>query len=393
MFESCRAHGGDPCKAHSFPTSGSSGSGTACPTSALNVAREGRKHARAFECVASLLKAHRSWHLMSRCVVTVVSTVLLALICAGGSNASLEVNRSVAASIEVVANRGVVGFGYDQGPDDPAPARIAVHVPDKFTFTPNAKGAPIGSVVGFDVFVLRADARQPLTGVLTIADPATFAAEGKACTGASSHDAVWAASVQDPDLPAAQIPLFVDGRTFTICPDPALLGGTPIGIGLQLGLVSNSGIDRPLVTAPSTAGRFIWSATVTRLGVPEAELRSIVELPQRATFRARAVHGSVRITGRVLADGQGVGSVRLEASVTGNGRGFTVTGYSRADGRFTLSHRLGRGTFAVRVNSEPEDRNVTAQVCAGGACTSATEMILGLQAAPGTIRVRSTGAR
>jgi hypothetical protein len=328
---------------------------------------------------------------MSGRVMAVVSTVLLALICAGGSDASPGVNGSVAL-LEVVANHGVVGFGYDQSPDDPAPARIAVHVPDGFTFTPNPKGAPFGSVVGSDVFDLRADARQPLTGVLTIADPATFAAEGRACTGASNHDAVWAASVQGTTA-AVQIPIFVDGRTFTICPDAARLAGTPIAIGLQLGLVSSSGIDRPLVSAPSIPGRFIWSATVTRPGLPDAELRSIVELPQRATFRAKAAHGSVRITGRVVADGQGVAGVRLDASVTRSGRGFTITGYGQGDGRFTLSHRLGRGTFAVRVNSEPEQRDVTTDECAGGACTSATEMILGLRAAPGMIRVRSTGAR
>jgi hypothetical protein len=113
---------------------------------------------------------------------------------------------SGAASIEVVAKRGLVGFGYDQSPDEPAPVRIAVHVPDGFTFTPNAKGAPIGSVVGFDVFYLRTDARQPVTGVLTIADRAIFAAEGTACTGASSHDAVWAVSVPAPTA-AVQIPI------------------------------------------------------------------------------------------------------------------------------------------------------------------------------------------
>jgi hypothetical protein len=328
---------------------------------------------------------------MSGGFVTVASALVSALVCVGGSSASPELARPVAVLLEVVAKHGVVGIGYEQSPDDPAAARIAVRVPDGFTFTPNANGAPVGSVVGSDLFDFRENARQPLTGVLTIADPATFAAEGKACTGASSHDAVWAASVQDPGLPTAQIPIFVDGRTFTICPDPARLGGTSIDIGLQLGLVSNGGIDRPLVTAPSIPGRFIWSATVTRLGLPDAELRNIVELPQGVTFHAKAMHGRVRITGRVVADERGVARVRLQASVTGKGRGFTITGYSRADGRFTLSHRLGRGTFSVRVHTQPEQRDITADECAGGACTSAREMILGLRAAPGTIRVR--GAR
>lgn len=324
---------------------------------------------------------------MRRAVTAVVS---VALVCAGGSNAAPGPNPS-AASLEVVANRGVVGVGYTQSPDAPAPARIAVHVPDGFAFTPSANDAPIGTVVGSDVFDFAADPRLLLPGVLTIADPASFAAVGKTCTGSSEHDAVWAASVPFPGA-ALSIPIFVDGRAFTICTDPGLLRGTPIAIGLQLGLVSNSGIDRPLVTAPSSSGRFVWSATLSQHGQADAELLNIVNLPQRATFRAKVVHGQVRISGRVTSDDQGIENVRVEAFVTGRG-GFVIRGRSRADGRFALAHRLRRGTFSVRVRSFPEQRNVTARECADGSCVSATEMILGLQASPSAVRVRSPQAR
>lgn len=329
---------------------------------------------------------------MLRAVTTGVSAALAVLVCAGGANASLHASSSVAARIEVVARRGVVGFGYNQSPDSPVPARIAVRVPEAFTFTPSAKGAPIGSVVGSAVFDIAADPQQPRTGVLTIADPASFAAEGKACTGSSGQDAVWAASVPGA-TGALSIPIFVDGRTFTMCPDPGRLGGTPVAIAFQLGLVSNSGIDRPLVTAPSSPGRSIWSATVTWPGQADAQLINIVNLPQRATFRAKVIHGRVQISGRVVAHGQGIASARLAAFVTGGRRGFIIHSQSRADGRFTLSHRLGRGRFSVRVNSYPEQRDVTADQCSGGSCASANEMILGLQAAPGTIHVRSPGPR
>jgi hypothetical protein len=297
------------------------------------------------------------------------------------------------ALLLVVANRGVVGVGYDQSPDEAAPSRIAFHVPDGFAFTPQANGAPIGSVVGTDLFDSAADARQPLTGVLTIADPASFAAEGIACTGSPVHDAVWAASAGAPGATAVSIPIFVDGRTFTMCPDARRLGGTPFGIGLQLGLVSGGGIDRPLVTAPTSPGRFVWSATVTWPGQVGAELLNIVNLPQRATFRAKVVHGTLRISGRVVADGQGLANVRLAAFVNGKRRHFIINGRSQASGRFMFSRRLGRGTFSVRVNSYSEQRDVTTSECSTGSCASAREMILGLQAAPGTIRVRSTGDR
>jgi hypothetical protein len=330
---------------------------------------------------------------MSRRVRAVVSTALVVLVCAGGSNASLGASSSVAASLEVVASRGAVGVGYDQSPDLAAPSRIAFEVPERFGFSPGANGAAVGSFVGSDEFDSAADPRQLLTGALTIADPASFTAEGKVCTGSSVHDAVWAASAGAPGATAVSIPIFVDGRTFTICPDARALGGTPIGIGLQFGLVSNGGIDRPLVTAPTGRGRFVWRATVTWQGQHDAELLNIVDLPQRATFRAKVVRGNLEISGRVVADGHGIAHVRVAAFVDGSGRHPIVNGRSGADGRFMLTHRLGRGAFAVRVNSYSEQRNVTASECAGHTCASATEMILVLRAAPGTIHVRSTGRR
>src|SRR5689334_23949401 len=99
---------------------------------------------------------------MSRPVGAFVSLALAVLVSAGGSGAS-----SVAALLEVIANGGVVGVGYSQSPDLAAPSRIAFRVPEGFAFTPNANDAPIGSVVGSDVFDSAADPRQPLTGVLT----------------------------------------------------------------------------------------------------------------------------------------------------------------------------------------------------------------------------------
>jgi hypothetical protein len=322
---------------------------------------------------------------MLRRVAAIVLATLGVLVCAGGSNASSGVTSPVAAGVEVGESHGVVGFGYNQSPDLPSVARIVVRVPEGFTFTPSANGAPVGSVVGSDVFFSSADPRQPLTGALTIADPVGFGAEGKACTGSSTHDAVWAASAGAAGATPVSIPVFVDGRTFTLCPDPRRLGGTPIGIAFQFG--------RPLVTAPSSPGRFVWSATVTWPGQADAELINVVNLPQRASFRAKVVHSRLRITGRVVADGRGITKVRLAAFVTGEGRRLIIEGHSRADGRFTLSHRLGHGTFFARVDAYAEQRNVTTHECAGGSCASANETILGMQAAPGTIHVRSPGRR
>jgi hypothetical protein len=346
---------------------------------------------------------------VTRGVKQLSSGALLAVICAITSGAAsgatlirspllLGVSQPRSARLEVVPSDGVLGLGYMQAPTDRAPTRIDFHVPDGFAFTPDANGAATGSVVGSDVIAISTlPPEQPFTGVLTIEEPATFAAEGLACTGSSTHDAVWAASVPAP-TGAFKIPIFVDGRTFTICTDAARLGGTPTAIAFQLGLVSNSGINRPLVRAPSAPGRFVWSATVTRAGLSDVEIRSIVDLPQRAIFTARVVPGTVRISGRVTANRRGIPHVRIHANVAKKRMGgFDLYGRTRADGRFTLIHRLGRGTFFVRVNSYPDQRDVTAGGCAApsaaaGGCVSATKMILGLQAAPATIRVRSDGS-
>jgi len=300
--------------------------------------------------------------------------------------------------LEVVPSHGVVGIGYGQSAGEPAPSRIAFHVPDGFTLTPDANGAATGSVIGSDVIVIGARPARTLTGVLTLEDRSALAAEGLSCAGTATPDAVWAASFPSP-TGAAKTPIFVDGRTFTICPDASRLGGTPTAIAFQLGLLSNSGLNRSLVSGPSTPGHFVWSATVTRTGLPEVEIRSIIELPQRASFSAKDVRGRVRISGRVTANRRGIARVRIRAVVTNRrGSAFNVYGRTRADGRFALIHRLRRGTISVRVNSYPEQRDVTASGCtapssAGGGCVSATEMILGLQATPGAIRVRSSGSR
>jgi hypothetical protein len=350
---------------------------------------------------------------MSRGVKTVICGAAVALLCAASPLASADATsvgsllslRSVqwatqtaSARLEVVPSHGIVGLGYLQSASDPAPSHIAFHVANGFTLIADANGAAAGTLIGSDVILVGTRPAQPLTGVLTVEDRGAFAPEGSSCSGTSTHDAVWAASFPSP-TGVRKIPIFVDGRTFTICPDAARLGGTPTAIAFQLGLVGNSGLNRSLITAPATPGRFVWTATVTRPGLPDVEIRSIVDLPQRASFRAKVVSGSIRISGRVTANRRGSSHVRIRAVVTNRRRrGFDLYGRTRADGRFTLIHRLGRGTFFVRANSYPEQRDVTASECAAPSsaadgCVSATEMILGLQATPGAIRVRSSGSR
>jgi hypothetical protein len=312
--------------------------------------------------------------------------------------AALALGSSVPAAPRLEAASGslrssVAAVNYTQTSDAPAPRRIVFRVPDGYSFSPDAGGAATGAVIGSSVIQV-SNEPQPLTGVLTMADAAAFVTEGRACTGTGQHDAVWAVSVGSP-RGAFQIPVFVDGRAFAICPDAERLGATATAIALQLGLVSNSGVDRQIVAGPQSPGTFVWSATVARPGLPEVEIRSIENLAQVARFSAKVVRGRVRITGRVTANGRGFGGIRIQTNLAKpRTSGVDFYGVTREDGRFTLVHRIGRGTFLVRVRSYPDQRDVTATGCTGpssaaGGCVSATQMIVGLAARPAFVRVRS----
>jgi hypothetical protein len=293
-----------------------------------------------------------------------------------------------------LASPTAVNVGYQQAIGDPAPSRITIRVPDAYEFTPNADAAPPGTVIGFSLVQLNPPIGDyPATGLLTMEAPTTFASEALACTGSTVTDAVWAAHIGSTKGVIA-MPIFVNGRSFTLCPDAGLLGGIPTFISFELGLVGDA-VKHSLITAPRAAGRFVWSATVDRAGASTVEIRSVVDLPQRARFAAKVVRGSVRITGRVTANGAGVGGVRIEAdAVRARKGGFDAAfkARTRADGRFTIVHRIGRGTFYIRVQAYRDD--VTASACAGdstapGGCVSTTRNGFGLVATPAAVRVHS----
>jgi hypothetical protein len=292
----------------------------------------------------------------------------------------------------MLASTTAIGVGYQQASGDPAPLRITIQVPAAYGFTPNADGATPGTVIGFNDIQLEPPIGDyPATGLITMEAPTTFAGEAQACTGSASIDAVWAAHIGSTRGVIA-IPIFVEGRSITMCPDAAMLGGTPTLISFQLGLISDT-VRHSLITGPKTRGTFVWSAYVDRAGAATVEVRSVITLPQKARFTAKVIAGKVRITGRVTANGRGVGGVRIQAdAVRRRSRGFEPALYARthADGRFTIVHRIGRGTFYIRVRAYRDD--VTTSTCARhssapGGCVSTTRNGFGLAATPPTVRI------
>jgi hypothetical protein len=305
-----------------------------------------------------------------------------------------QLPRLEVAESPTLASPYSIGMGYWQANGDPAPTRITVHVPEAYGFTPGAEGAAPGTTVGINQIQLNPPIGEyGATGLLTMEDQTAFAGEGLACTGNGGTDVVWAAHVGSPNG-VIPVPIFVNGRDFTVCPDATSLGGTMTYFALGLGLLGNAH-PRSLITGPKQRGTSIWSATVARAGTDAIEVRSVVDLPQRATFTASISHGRVRITGRVTANGRGVGGVRLQADAAKRKiRGFEPAFFARtrADGRFTITHRLGRGTFYVRLRAYRDP--VTTSKCAGpssapGGCISTTENGFGLEGIPATVRIRS----
>ena len=319
-------------------------------------------------------------------LLALMSAVVLA-----GSGPQLP--RLEVADGPMLASRNAINLGYWQADGDPAPTRITVHVPRAYGFTPGADGAAPGTTVGFNQIQLNPPIGEyGATGLLTMEDQTAFAGEGLACTGNSNADAVWAAHMGGPSGVIA-VPIFVNGRDFTVCPDATRLGGTMTYFALELGLLGNAG-PRSLITGPKQRGTYIWSATVARTGGAAIEVRSVVVLPQRATFRVSVSHGRVRISGRVTANGRGVGGVRIQAdAVKRRARGFEPAFLSktRADGRFTIIHRIARGTFYVRVRAyrDPVTTNCGGKSSAPGGCVSKTLNGFGLEGIPATVRIHS----
>jgi hypothetical protein len=298
------------------------------------------------------------------------------------------------AQSPMLASATAIGVAYQQARGDPALLRITIQVPDAYGFTPDADGATPGTVIGFDNIQLDPPIGDyPATGLITMEPPTTFVGEAVACTGSVVTDAVWVAHIGSTRGVIA-IPIFVSGRSFTLCPDAVMLGGTPTLISLQLGLISDT-FRHSLISGPKTHGTFVWSAYVDRAGAATVEVRSVVTLPQRARFTAKVVGSNVRIAGRVTANGRGVGGVRIQAdAVRRRSRGFEPALYAKthADGRFTIVHRIGRGTFYIRVRAYRDD--VTTNTCgshssAPGGCVSMTRNGFGLTATPAAIRIHS----
>jgi hypothetical protein len=283
-----------------------------------------------------------------------------------------------------------VTVGYTQGADDDASARLTFYSPVGMQLDLGAPlGATIGSASTRASIGSAGGAVAQLSGPVLVgngADPAVAAAS-VACTGQSTHNAVWILAVALQDQPPLNVPAFVDLTTgpegtfssskVVVCfrspyvpPDQ---GGQPLGVKpLEANLTLTDVYDYPgTVAALRWTGLFIPYAVGTKSPNPRqaAESQAIDKSPVAYAFSGKQVVKTKRIrrgkrvrriktyfarlTGRV----QTGGDPRVGAPVTllRNGKRVALV-RTNARGRFTKTVPLpGSSVFVARLRSPSRD--------------------------------------
>jgi hypothetical protein len=257
-------------------------------------------------------------------------------------------------------------------PETSAPtAKVAIYVPSGFDLDlSGAPGAKIGEATATVLAKQLGGAKLPMTGTLTVDDPAKYAgnANAQACD-ANAHAAVWLLTLTASGQSIA-IPVFVDRTTggdttlggFAIeaclaSPDvPVEQGGAPFGAQLIDVSLQTSGV---VVNAP--AGSPVWKGFITPYVAGTAtpdpagivEVRCVEPLPHTIS-KLKTVYSKktkkVTVTGVLLAAGKpraGV-HVRVNAGTTANFDSFKAWAVATTNpkGAFTIVKPLTKTLYA-----------------------------------------------
>ena len=240
-------------------------------------------------------------------------------------------------------------------PQDAAPARIAIYVPQGYALAAPQPGAAVGTV---ETRIALAGQTRTVTGRIVADDPARHVTN--ACApGLHASVLLLSLNILGGQL---NIPLYVDPTTgpetalgayrmqvcFASPYVPLEQGGAP---GAARLVEASLSFPR-LLTNPTARGIYRWRALVTPYTVGTAtanlaatfELRSLAPLPVSVTLRARydARRRQAVITGRFTATGAAV--ARAPVVVLGGTRpaNLRVVGIARTNrrGAFTLRRRI-----------------------------------------------------
>ena len=304
-------------------------------------------------------------------LVLLACTALFGLVLAGSALAAFTPGLAIGHQPPTLGSTGTTAIRMTVPRDDDALARAAIYVAPGYSVTVGqAAGTSIGTATA-QILVREpiAGAVLPLTGTLTVADPAalvrptnttSIATTVTRCTGSPIHNAIWLATLQASGQ-NLDVPIAVDAApaalssvasyVLTFClPNPNIpleQGGAPFGaklINAQLNF-------RGGFTAPSTRGTYRWNVVATPwpagAGLPNVagtvEAQGRVMLPARVTLSASSRKRVLTIRGSVLEADTGVAARAITVRV-GNKR-YNVR--TNAGGAYRLVVRFRRPTTII----------------------------------------------
>ena len=245
-------------------------------------------------------------------------------------------------------------------------AKFTEYVPQGYSLTTSASvGTQLGTAAA-TVFARDLSAIVPVTGTVSVANPADFAAAATACTGTATHTAIWALNLQAAGTPLT-VPAFIDTITtpplnaiasasIVFCLPPSdIPAGTPGRATLGASVITAEFTTSAIANPPSP-GEYRWRGTATPYqtangkvdAASTVEVQALVELPTTLSLKAKASKSTkkgvenVAFNGSLLADLKGVNGATVDVF-----KGSTPTGVRKFKTLSTDSNGAFSGTFAV----------------------------------------------
>jgi hypothetical protein len=262
---------------------------------------------------------------------------------------------------------------------DAAPLQISIFMPRGYKANlSHAAGTQIGTVkYRIQLLASSADAVVDIVGTILVADKSSPAlANATQCTGTPTHAAIWLLHTDAAGL-SFDVPVYVDPTTATeaafssaklvLClPNPYEQAppGTRAPGGAKI-FDAKATLSAGVITNPTAAGAYVWRAVIAPWS-PNApnpnpagtmEAQGIVTIPSSLALKARVktirhkrhgkrtVTNSVRLSGKLLENQQGV--IGAKVTVYANGR---TTGSTTTNATGAFSRRFGlnnKATFNV----------------------------------------------
>lgn len=291
---------------------------------------------------------------------------------AGAATAAFTPRLTVSQASQNVG--GAVTLKIGQPETDDSTAKISMFVPGGYTPTlDQTAGSSLGTFGGVVLVKSLGNARQAVNGAIRADNPATYtsdaqlAANATACTGTSSHSAVWTVSATLNNNPLDLPPVYVDPVTG---PPESDLGALklqwclrspdvlpPVGQTSGVQIVQASFTVKGVFKHPKVSGSFVFKSFVTPyvVGTGTAnqggtvESRAIVSLPVQLTLGARYDKKRRRLilSGSLTENGKGVGGapIKLLAGRAARRMRALKTLRTSARGSYRSSVKVGRTTF------------------------------------------------